>query len=76
MAEVERPGLFDGEPPQGWLAPTGYTVELREPPARCRSCNAEIAWATTPAGRRMPLNRDGTSHFANCPEADTWRKRK
>jgi hypothetical protein len=60
----------------GWRLPgEGWRIELRDPPARCRSCGAAIAWAMTPAGRRAPLDRDGTSHFASCPQAETWRKR-
>jgi hypothetical protein len=67
-------GLFDDEIGGGWVVPLGYTAEPREPPAKCRSCGAEILWAVTPKGKRAPLNRDGTSHFANCPQADSWRK--
>lgn len=26
--------------------------------ARCRSCEARIVWAVTPAGRRIPLDPD------------------
>jgi hypothetical protein len=62
--------------PQGWNAPAGYTLELRDPPARCRSCRAEIAWSITPAGRRMPLDRDGVSHFATCPYAAEHRRKR
>lgn len=62
-------------PGGGWTIPTGYTAELREPPARCRSCGAEVLWTTTPAGKRSPLDRDGKSHFATCPDAARWRKR-
>ena len=77
MTDQEQPPLFaaTGEPNEGWVSPRGYVVELREPAARCRSCRAEVAWAVTPAGNRMPLNRDGTSHFATCPQANDWRRR-
>ena len=59
--------------------------------ARCRSCGAGIYWTVTATGKRMPVvvlegepghvtptqDRDGVgvSHFADCPEADHWRKR-
>lgn len=68
--------LFDQEV-NGWAIPDGYTAEPQEPPAHCRTeaCNAEILWAQTPKGNRMPLNRDGTSHFATCVGAANWRKR-
>lgn len=68
-------GMFDEKLPQGWVVPLGWSGELRDPPAQCRSCHAEVMWATTPAGKRAPLNRDGTSHFATCPQANDWRKR-
>lgn len=68
--------------------------------AKCRGCGAEIIWAFTADGHRMPLDAkfegrfvldrhkrdDGTllasaratylSHFATCPQADKFRKRK
>lgn len=67
--------------------------------ARCNSCNAEIVWARTAAGKATPMQVDakGTwvivdgvarqmeigdegpfyvSHFATCPEASKWRKKK
>lgn len=52
-------------PGEGW-----YVVSI----ASCRGCAASIAWARTPAGRSAPLNRDGTSHFATCPNADAFRR--
>lgn len=77
--------------------------------ATCRSCHAEIVWAMTEAGRRIPIDAepqtDGTirlvdrsyegrmerfaqiagksttevryvTHYATCPDAADWRKRK
>lgn len=41
----------------------------------CRSCGAVIAWVKTKNGKSAPMNLDGTSHFATCPNADAWRKR-
>lgn len=40
----------------------------------CRSCGATVRWAETKTGKKMPLDADGTSHFATCPDADQWRK--
>lgn len=50
--------------------------------ARCRSCQAEIAYIITARGQRMPLDvakseeRDGQTwaltHFATCPEGKAW----
>ena len=42
----------------------------------CRSCSAPIVWCKTPAGKRAPVNPEGTSHFSTCPQADRWRRRK
>jgi hypothetical protein len=64
------------ESPKLWVVP-----EWANPPAEgeqiatCRSCGAEVLWVETKRGKRAPLNADGTSHFANCPQADQWRKR-
>lgn len=60
-------------PPFGWKVPPGYTFDNL---ARCSSCAAEIAWCLTPKGNRAPLNPDGVSHFATCPNADLHRKPK
>jgi len=53
--------------PDGWLL-LGLGV--------CRSCGTAIAWCQTPKGKRAPIDRDGTSHFATCPSADAWRHRR
>lgn len=42
----------------------------------CRSCDQAIAWALTRNGKRAPVNRDGSSHFATCPSSDAWRRRR
>lgn len=40
----------------------------------CRSCGATIFWFVTNRNRRMPLDGDGTSHFATCPNAAQHRR--
>lgn len=50
----------------------GYSPDQAS--ARCRSCSALICWVRTPHGKRMPIDPDGTSHFATCPQADAWRR--
>lgn len=57
--------------PEGWAVPAGWTPR---DVARCRSCNAEVLWCVTPHARLAPVDRDGVSHFATCPQASTWRK--
>jgi hypothetical protein len=70
----ERPGDESvPEPWEGAVIPEGYTFQRR---GRCASCAALISWLKTPIGRTGPWNVDGTSHFASCPEANKWRKRK
>ena len=58
----------------------GRTWELPEcyEPANaghCRGCGQVVLWTTTKAGRKAPLNADGSSHFASCPKADEFRRR-
>ena len=61
--------------------PSGYTIPTwavrppdTEQPGACRSCAAPVLWVETVRGKRAPLNADGTSHFATCPQAASWRK--
>ena len=56
--------------------------------AKCRSCGSPIAWMKTRTGKHMPVDIKTTkpndteyepkrhiSHFATCPQANTWRGR-
>jgi hypothetical protein len=43
-------------------------------PKACRGCGAQIYWIITPNGKDMPVNADGISHFATCPDAAKFRK--
>ena len=43
---------------------------------KCRSCRAAILWSYTPGGAMAPSDRDGTSHFATCPDAASYRRRR
>lgn len=42
--------------------------------ASCSGCGAAIVWVVTTKGKRMPVDGDGTSHFATCPDAKRFRK--
>lgn len=55
-----------------WAVPHGWSADNE---GMCRSCRAEVLWCFTPSGKKAPINRDGSSHFATCPQADAWRKR-
>jgi hypothetical protein len=53
----------------------------------CRSCGARVAWVRTNTGNRMPMveverplfaaegERYFQSHFADCKQAQDWRRR-
>ena len=53
-----------------------FEIPPGTPEARCRSCQATIHWLKTAAGKNMPVDPDGTSHFATCPDHQNWRKQK
>ena len=41
--------------------------------ARCRTCEAPIEWATTPAGKTMPLDAAPTASGTWCySRGETW----
>jgi hypothetical protein len=69
-------GMFDDELAEAntatWAVPLGWRADNV---GSCRSCGASVMWCFTPAGKKAPINPDGTSHFATCPQADAWRKR-
>ncbi len=58
---------------------TTFTV-TEDNRSECRSCGEPIIWCITASGKKMPVDEPEddaptTSHFATCPEADTWRKK-
>lgn len=55
----------------GWHRPVAWEITAV---SRCRGCGQLIAWARTASGRSAPLDRDGTSHFATCPDAARFRR--
>ena len=44
------------------------------PPRRCRSCGRAIYFIPTGRGSRVPYTTDGVSHFADCPDANSFRR--
>jgi len=48
----------------------------RNRPAICKGegCLQEIYWIETEGGRRMPVDPDGTPHWATCPDAGRFKK--
>lgn len=57
--------------PPAWVVPDGYAPDGV---GACGSCHQFVLWVHTRAGKRAPLNPDGTSHFSNCPQAPQWRR--
>lgn len=55
-------------------APIKYDIPPGSPVAACKGCGAAIAWVRTDAGRQMPVDGDGTPHFATCPKAAEFKK--
>jgi hypothetical protein len=43
----------------------------------CKACGKEIWWVVNPkTNKRMPITADAISHFADCPEANKFKKAK
>lgn len=73
-----------------WGPPPGrageYLLPAHAEVATCRSCGRAIVWATTGAGKAIPLSlatvveRGGQkyalSHFADCPDAKDWSRKR
>lgn len=55
-----------------------YPIPEGTPQSRCRSanCKAIIYWITGSKGGMMPVDPDGTPHWATCPDAKTYGKKK
>lgn len=67
-------GGFAPAPPAERRGPT-YAIPPGAPRRSCSTCAAIIFWIITPNGKRMPVDPDGTSHFATCPDAKRHRRR-
>jgi hypothetical protein len=77
--------FVDGD--MAWEIPAGWLVDDQAHAARCRSCHRPVLWVrNAKSGKAAPFDAiapdavlDGltvsVSHFATCPEADSWRKR-
>lgn len=55
--------------------PKKFAIPPGTPAVGCRACGARIQFVETDKGRRMPVNTDGTSHFATCSDPKRFRKR-
>jgi len=59
------------EPPTDVTIASGYTFSSM---GTCSTCGDRMVWCISPKGRRAPMNPDGTSHFATCPQAGEHRR--
>lgn len=55
--------------------PLKYSIPRGTPERTCTSCRARIFFVLTDKMRWTPVDADGTSHFATCPNAAQHRKR-
>ena len=55
-------------------SPQRSVIPINARPQKCKTCDARIFWVETDAGKRMPVDPDGSSHFATCPDANAHRK--
>lgn len=59
------------------LIRSGYRFDNH---AKCRGCDSEVEWYTTPRGNKLPFNlmQNGDSpaiaHFVTCPNAEEFRR--
>lgn len=42
----------------------------------CKACGVQLAFVRHNTGKLAPYTMDGLNHFVNCPEAESFRKRK
>lgn len=56
--------------------PVRFDIPPNAQPSPCRGCGALIVWIVTKNDKRMPVDSDGTSHFATCPKASNFRNPK
>lgn len=45
-------------------------TDLDETVRRCKRCGSSILWATTLAGKRMPVQTTAVVHYLGAPEED------
>lgn len=41
---------------------------------RCQGCGQPVVWVTHKNSTRAPYDRDGTNHFATCPERERFKR--
>lgn len=61
-------------PPAPARPPVRFEIPAGALARSCRGCGAPVYWITTAAGKAMPVDLDGVSHFATCPQAAKFRR--
>lgn len=54
--------------------PLKFEIPEGTEPTRCKGCKSLIYFITTENKKLMPVDPDGTSHFATCPQAGKFRQ--
>ena len=53
-----------------------FEIPDGSPISSCRGCNGMIYFVPQPSGSRMPVDPDGTPHWATCKNAGEFRRKK
>lgn len=53
-----------------------HKIKEGQEPVVCRGCGKHVYWIKTDKGKNMPINPDGITHFATCPQAGKFRSKK
>jgi hypothetical protein len=52
-----------------------YPIPPGAKSSACRGCGAFVYWIRTLTGKTMPVDPDGTSHFATCSKAAEFKNK-
>lgn len=64
------------EPTQRRGRDVAFEIPAGTPRSICRSCKQPGYWIETKNGKQLLVDPNGQPHFATCPDAAHWRKRK
>ena len=53
-----------------------YEIPAGTHRASCSGCGADIYWVKTKKGKNMPVDPSGEPHWATCPDAKRFSKKK
>jgi hypothetical protein len=54
-----------------------FLVPAGTPPVPCKGagCDARIHWVKMPSGKNMPVDADGTPHWATCVDSKEFKEK-